>query len=43
MESCVMSPKLHIKIFGISISAEGVAGIVATVLIVASILLFYRF
>jgi hypothetical protein len=42
MESCVM-PKLHIKIFGISISAEGVVGIVATVLIVAGILLFNKF
>jgi hypothetical protein len=38
-----MPPKLHIKIFGVTISAEGVVGIVATVIIVGGLLLFSRF
>lgn len=41
MEICVMSDptKLQIKIWGISISAEGAVGIAAAVLIVLAILI----
>jgi hypothetical protein len=43
MESRVMSPKLHIKIFGININAEGAIAIGATVVLVLAILAFNRF
>jgi hypothetical protein len=44
MESCAMSqPKFDINIWGIKISAQGVVGIIAAVLVVMSVLAFYRF
>jgi hypothetical protein len=44
MESCAMSqPKFDINIWGIKISAQGVVGIAAAVLVVMSVLAFYRF
>jgi hypothetical protein len=44
MESCAMSqPKFDISIWGIKISAQGVVGITAAVLVVLSVLAFYRF
>jgi hypothetical protein len=44
MESCAMSePKFEINIWGIKISAQGVIGIVAAVVVVLSVLVFYRF
>lgn len=38
-----MSPKLHIKIFGITINAEGVVAIGAALVLVLAILASYRF
>jgi hypothetical protein len=44
MESCAMSePRFDINIWGIKISAQGVVGIIAAVLVVMSVLAFYRF
>jgi hypothetical protein len=45
MESFVMSdlPRFDINIWGIKISAQGVVGIAAAVVVVMSVLAFYRF
>jgi hypothetical protein len=45
MESYAMSepPKLHVKIFGLSVSAEGALAIGAALVIVFAVLAFYRF
>jgi hypothetical protein len=44
MESCAMSqPKFDIYIWGIKISAQGVVGIAAAVLVVMLVLASYRF
>ena len=43
MESRVMSSKLEVKLFGASISAEGLTAIIAAVVIVILILVFYHF
>jgi hypothetical protein len=44
MESCAMSqPKFDINIWGIKISAQGVVGIAAAVVVVIAVLAFYRF
>ena len=42
MESCVMSEpvKLLVKIWGLSISAEGIGAVVATVVIVVAFFLY---
>jgi hypothetical protein len=36
-------PKLHVKIWGVSVNAEGALAIGAALIIVMSILAFYRF
>ena len=36
-------PRFDINIWGIKISAQGVVGIIAAVLVVMSVLAFYRF
>ena len=43
MESCVMSdPKFELKFLGVHVSAQGVVGIVAAVMIVGMVMVFYR-
>jgi len=45
MENHAMSgpPKLHIKLLGMSVSAEGALAIGAALMIVFAVLAFYRF
>jgi hypothetical protein len=43
MESCVMEPKFDIHFWGIKISAQGLAGIAAAVLVVGMLLAVYRY